>query len=29
MIYCLFCRKITKDVDIKPKVTKKKAIYNS
>ena len=27
MIYCLFCRKITKDVNIKAKVTKNKKPY--
>ena len=27
MIYCLSCRKITKDIDIKPKVTKNKKPY--
>ena len=27
MIYCLSCRKITKDIDIKPKITKNKKPY--
>ena len=27
MIYCITCRKITKDVNIKPKVTKNKRPY--
>ena len=27
MIYCLYCKKPTKDVDIKPKVTKNKRPY--
>ena len=27
MIYCLSCRKITKDINIKPKVTKNKKPY--
>ena len=30
MIYCLSCKKTTKDVNVKPKITKnKKTIYNS
>ena len=30
MTYCLSCKKPTKEVDIKPKVTKKKnTLYNS
>ena len=28
MIYCLSCKKPTKDVNVKPKVTKK-TLYNS
>ena len=27
MIYCLSCKKLTKDVNIKPKVTKNKRPY--
>ena len=27
MIYCLSCRRITKDINIKPKVTKNKRPY--
>ena len=27
MIYCLSCRRITKDVNIKPKITKNKRLY--
>ena len=31
MIYCLSCKKPTKDVNVKPKITKKKQknLYNS
>ena len=28
MIYCLSCKKTTKDVNVKPKVTKNKRPYN-
>ena len=27
MIYCLSCKKLTKDVNVKPKVTKNKRPY--
>ena len=29
MIYCLSCKKPTEDVNIKPKVTKKKKLYTT
>ena len=27
MIHCLFCKKLTKDINVKPKVTKNKRPY--
>ena len=29
MIYCLSCKKLTEDVNIKPKVTKNKKLYKT